>query len=214
MSPFPLIHFVAIALIVLVNAFFASVEFALVSVRRTWLQQKAAQGDSRAEAALKLIGDLNSVVSGTQVGITMTSLALGWVGEITVARLLQPWMPSLEAGGALALHAAATTIAFLGLTFVHVVLGELVPKQVDLARAERLALLVAWPMKVFLEIAHVPQVLLHAASFSLAQPLRARAAGRKLHTYTAEELKLLVTASYREGALPEYQQEMIHSVID
>ena len=214
MPAFPFFHLLAIALIVAVNAFFATVEFALVSVRRTWLQQRASRGDTRAQVALQLIGDLNSVVSGTQVGITMTSLALGWVGEITVARLLQPWMPSLEAGGALALHAAATTIAFLGLTFVHVVLGELVPKQVALARAERLSLLVAWPMKVFLKIAHVPQVLLHAASFALAQHLGARAAGEKLHTYTAEELKLLVTASYREGALPEYQQEMIHSVID
>src|SRR3972149_6060880 len=107
MSPFPLIHFVAIALIVLVNAFFASVEFALVSVRRTWLQQKAAQGDSRAEAALKLIGDLNSVVSGTQVGITMTSLALGWVGELAVARMLQPFLSAAGTTSALVLHSIA-----------------------------------------------------------------------------------------------------------
>src|SRR3972149_12139392 len=109
MSPFPLIHFVAIALIVLVNAFFASVEFALVSVRRTWLQQKAAQGDSRAEAALKLIANLNGVVSGTQVGITMTSLALGWVGEITLASLLQPILSFLPVESAMGVHGTALT---------------------------------------------------------------------------------------------------------
>jgi CBS domain containing-hemolysin-like protein len=214
MPAFPFFHLLAIALIVAANAFFATVEFALVSARRTWLQQRASRGDTRAQVALQLIADLNSVVSGTQVGITMSSLALGWVGEITVARLLQPLMPPLEAGGTLALHAAATTIAFLSLTFVHVVFGELVPKQVALARAERLSLLVAWPMKVFLKIAGVPQAFFHTASFALAQHLGARAAGRKLHTYTGEELKLLVTTSFREGALPEYEQEMIHNVID
>jgi CBS domain containing-hemolysin-like protein len=143
----------------------------------------------------------------------MTSLALGWVGEITVARMLEPAMQSLGGNAALVVHTAATAIAFLGLTFVHVVLGELVPKQVALARAERLALLVAWPMSVFLKLARAPQRLLHAAAFALAQHLGASGTGRP-HTYTGEELKLLVTASYREGALPEYQQEMIHSVID
>jgi CBS domain containing-hemolysin-like protein len=214
MPAFPFFNFLAIALIVSANAFFATVEFALVSARRTWLQQKAAQGDSRAAVALQLIGNLNSVVSGTQVGITMTSLALGWVGEITVARLLEPAMGVLPAGGGLVLHTVAVTLAFLGLTFVHVVLGELVPKQVALGRAERLSLLLAWPMYVFLRIVRAPQEFLYACSYSLARHLGASASGEKAHTYTGEELKLLVTASYRSGALPAYQQGMIHSVID
>ena len=90
MPPFPFFLLLIIGLIILANAFFATVEFALVSARRTWLQQKAAQGDSRAETALHLISNMNKVVSGTQVGITMTSLALGWVGELTLARVLTP----------------------------------------------------------------------------------------------------------------------------
>jgi len=214
MPAIPFFHFLAIALIVLANAFFASVEFALVSVRRTWLQQKAAQGDSRAEAALQLIGDLNSVVSGTQVGITMTSLALGWVGELALARMLEPVLSAAGTTSTLVLHSIATTAAFLGLTFLHVVLGELVPKQVALGRAERLSLLVAWPMILFLKVARGPQKLLHSWSFYLAQHLGARAADSPAYTYTTEELKMLVTGSYRSGALPEYQQEMIHNVID
>ncbi|MBI3933490.1 MAG: HlyC/CorC family transporter [Acidobacteria bacterium] len=214
MPAFPLIHILAIGLIILVNGFFATVEFALVSARRTWLQQKAAQGDSRAEAALQLIGNLNAVVSGTQVGITITSLALGWVGEITVARLLESIGGSTQSGNLLLIHTAATTVAFLGLTFLHVVLGELVPKQVALARAERVSLLVAWPMKVFLRIVQAPQALLHASAYSLAQHLGARHGAGRAHTYTGEELKLLVTASFRGGTLPAYQQDMIHSVID
>ena len=156
MPAFPIFHFLAIALIILANGFFATVEFALVSARRTWLQQKAAQGNSSAETALHLIGNLNSVVSGTQVGITMTSLALGWVGEITVARLLEPALGYLEADSALMVHSIATAVAFLGLTFLHVVLGELVPKQVGLGRAERLALLTAWPMRSTARSTDVP----------------------------------------------------------
>src|SRR3972149_799574 len=109
MPPYPLFRVLLIGLLVLANAFFAVVEFALVSVRRTWLQQKAAQGDSRAETALKLIGNLNSVVSGTQVGITMTSLALGWVGEITLASLLQPILSFLPVESAMGVHGTALT---------------------------------------------------------------------------------------------------------
>jgi CBS domain containing-hemolysin-like protein len=214
MPAFPIIHILAIGLILLANAFFAAVEFALVSARRTWLQQRAAQGDSRAEVALQLIGNLNAVVSGTQVGITVTSLALGWVGEITVARLLESLIGTAEAGNLLLIHALASAIAFLGLTFVHVVLGELVPKQVALAKAERVSLLVAWPMKVFLKLVKAPQRLLHASAFSLARHLGARHGASRAHTYTGEELKLLVTASHRGGALPGYQQEMIHRVLD
>lgn len=81
MVAFPLFPIIIIGLLVMANAFFATAEFALVSVRRTWLQQKAAQGDAAAEVALRLVNDLNAVVSGTQIGITMTSLGLGWVGK-------------------------------------------------------------------------------------------------------------------------------------
>jgi putative hemolysin len=214
MPALPFFHLLAILLIIVINAFFASVEFALVSVRRTWLQQRASQGDSRADAALKLIADLNSVVSGTQLGITMTSLALGWVGELALARMLEPIVSSAGTTSALVLHSIATTLAFLGLTFVHVVLGELVPKQVALGRAERLSLLLAWPMTLFLRVAQRPQKLLHSWSFFMARRLGAQPSDSHGHAYSAEELKMLVTGSYRSGALPEYQQEMIHNVID
>ena len=214
MPPFPLFRILLIGVLVVANAFFAIVEFALVSVRRTWLQQKAAEGDSRAEAALRLIGDLNTVVSGTQLGITMTSLGLGWVGEITLAGLLEPALGLASVGGVVVVHSVALALAFLIITFLHIVLGELVPKQVALGRAERLSLLVAWPMTLFLKVVRRPLLVLHFCSFYLATRLGARPAGAAAHAYTAEELKMLVTGSYRSGALPEYQQEMIHNVID
>jgi CBS domain containing-hemolysin-like protein len=98
--------------------------------------------------------------------------------------------------------------------FLHVVLGELIPKQVALARAERLSLLLAWPMNVFLKLVRIPQAILHACAYSLARHMGASHAAFGSHAYTGEELKLLVTASYQRGALPASQQEMIHSVID
>ncbi|MBI4443673.1 MAG: HlyC/CorC family transporter [Acidobacteria bacterium] len=214
MPALPLIQVLLIGLLVLTNAFFATVEFALVSVRRTWLQHRAAQGDRRAEAALRLVQDLNSVVSGTQLGITMTSLGLGWVGEVTLSRMLEPVLGKAELGSALVLHSEALTLAFVLLTFLHVVLGELVPKQVALGRAERLSLVVAWPMTLFLKAVRRPLRVLHAASFFLARHLGAHASGKGPQTFSAEELKMLVTASFGSGALPAYQQEAIHNVLD
>ena len=198
----------------MLNGFLATAEFALVSVRRTWLQQRAGQEDARAEAALKLINDLNGVISGTQLGITMTSLGLGWVGENTIAGLIQPLIAWPGRGGLVVVHSIALALAFLSITFLHLMLGELVPKQVALGRAEHLSLIVAWPMTFFLKIVRRPLSILYAASFALARRLGARAAGHSSQTYTTEELKLLVTASYGSGALPGYQQEMIHKLID
>src|SRR5258707_9642817 len=98
MVALPLIRILIIGLLIIANAFFAAAEFALVSVRRTWLQHKAAQGNLRAEAALMLVSNLNGVVSGTQLAITMISLALGWVGENTIAELIQPVLTSIGKG--------------------------------------------------------------------------------------------------------------------
>ena len=214
MVAFPLFPILIIGLLVLVNGFFSTAEFALVSVRRTWLQQRAAQGDLRAEAALNLVNNLNGVVSGTQLAVTMISLALGWVGENTIAGLIQPELALIGSGSPVVIHGLALSLAFLCITLVHLVLGELVPKQVALGRAERLSLVVAQPMTLFLKIVRKPLAILYAGSYSLARHLGARAPGHHVQTYTAEELKLLATATYRSGDLPAYQQEMIHNIID
>ncbi len=214
MPAFPFLRVLTIVLLVLANAFFVAVEFALVSVRRTRLQQRASQGSARAEAALKLIGNLNSVLSGTQLGITLASLALGWIGEITLAAMIQPALAWLHVDSPVLTHSLALALAFLMITFLHVVLGELVPKQVALERAERLSLVVAWPMTFFMKFVRGPLAVLDACSFFLARHLGATAGGPQSHSYTGEELKMLVTASYRSGALPAYQQDMIHNIID
>lgn len=214
MPALPLLHILIVVFLVLANAFFVAVEFALVSVRRTRLQQLASQGNSRAEAALKLVGNLNSVLSGTQLGITLASLALGWIGEITFAQLIQPALAWVHADNLVSTHTVALILAFLMITFLHVVLGELVPKQVALEKAERLSLMIAWPMTFFMKLVRWPLVVLDACSFYLARHLGATAQGPQSYSYTGEELKMLVTASHRSGALPAYQREMIHNILD
>ena len=214
MLAFPLIPFLIIGLLVMANAFLATAEFALVSVRRTWLQQKADAGDRSAEAALKLSGDLNSVISGTQLGITMMSLALGWVGEDTIAGVIEQAIDAGSRFSQVLIHGFSLTVAFVFVTFIHLVLGELVPKQVALGRAESMSLVVAWPMTVFLKIVRAPMRLLHSFSFAIACKLGARAGGRSTGVATAEELKLLVASSTATGGIPATQQEMIHRIID
>ncbi|MGH9562099.1 MAG: CNNM domain-containing protein, partial [Terracidiphilus sp.] len=134
-----------------VNAFFSATEFSLVAVRVSRVRQLIEQGDPRAKIVEQLLGDIGRVVSGVQVGITIASLLLGYVGEVTLSQLLDPLVQSIrQPWAALAAHTAALIIAFGFLTFLQVVLGELVPKSLSLARAERVALMVARPFHWFL----------------------------------------------------------------
>src|SRR5207245_3796968 len=131
------IKLVAVLFFVAANAFFVGSEFALVSVRRTRLEARAAAGSRRARAALRLIGDPTLFISATQLGITIASLALGWIGEPAVAALLQPVASRIAAQGraGYVAHLLAIIIAFAAITFLHIVLGELMPKMVALERA-------------------------------------------------------------------------------
>ena len=146
-----LVRLIGVFVLVALNGFFAAVEFSLVAVRMSRVRQLVAKGNARAKVVEDLLGDLHRVVSGVQVGITVTSLAIGALGEATLAKLVQQVMPvegSLQT--LLLVHAGALAIAFLFLSAIHVVFGELVPKTVSLARAERVALMVARPVQWFL----------------------------------------------------------------
>src|SRR3984957_16580846 len=145
------LHLFAVLFLVGMNAFFAAAEFSLVAVRSSRVRQLVERGDSRAKIVEQLIGDLGRVVSGVQVGITLASLSLGYLGEVTLASILTPLVNTIAHRwlGLLA-HAAALVVAFGLLTVLQVILGELVPKSLSLARAERVALLIARPFHWFL----------------------------------------------------------------
>src|SRR6266576_3408176 len=144
----------AVLFFVVANGFFVGAEFSLVSVRRTRLETRAAAVIARAQAALRLINDTTFFISATQLGITIASLALGWIGEPTVATLLEPIAAAIEPPGRAAYiaHVLAIVIAFAAITFLHIVLGELMPKMFALERAEGLALLFARPLELFAKV--------------------------------------------------------------
>src|SRR6202008_3045123 len=146
-----LLRVFVILLLVAANAFFAAAEFALVSVRETRILQMIEAHRAGARIVLKLHQQLPRVVNGVQLGVTVTSLALGWLGEPVLARLVEDWIGHIPHSIYYA-HAIAVAIAFALITTLHVTLGELVPKSLALHRAERVALAVAAPMDFFLTI--------------------------------------------------------------
>src|SRR6202142_132626 len=207
-----LLRVFVILLLVAANAFFAAAEFALVSVRETRILQLIEARRAGARIVLKLHQQLPRVVNGVQLGITVASLTLGWLGEPVLARLFDTWIGSVP-HAAIYAHAIAVGAAFLMITSLHVIMGELVPKSLALQRAERVALAVAAPMDVFLTVTGPLTIgMSRAAGFVL------RAFGtreiRHGSVHSADELKLIVTAARTSGQLSSEQEEMLLNALE
>jgi putative hemolysin len=214
MTAFVLLRILLILLLVAANAFFAAAEFALVSVRDTRIQQLIESGRIGARIVQRLHQHLDEVVNGVQLGITMVSLTLGWIGEPMVARGVQSLhfvhqLPHLE----IYAHSIAIVIAFSLITYMHVILGELVPKTLALQRAEHIALAVAAPMEAFLAITS-PVLFVMRRSGGLVLRLFGAQQTRRGAVHSPDELKLIVTASRQFGQIPEFQEAMIHNAIE
>src|ERR1700704_2816957 len=147
------LRLISLVIIVAVNGFFAAAEVSLVSVRRSRLTQLAEEGSIPAKAALQLLGNPEGLLSVTQFGVTLASLGLGWAGEDSIYQLILSMLgPLVTETSKVYLHPASFTVAFLIMSFAHVVIGEVVPKNLALERADRLALLVAPVLLVFQRI--------------------------------------------------------------
>jgi len=201
--------------LVAVNGFFAAVEFSLVAVRHSRVRQLVDQGRVRAKIVLDLIGKLDRVVSGVQVGITLTSLGLGALGESTLASILNPLVANIPGWHTVALvHGVSLAVAFLFLTTLHVVLGELVPKSMSLQRAERVALLVAPPFQWYLEVFRPAIDLLDGASRWILSGLGF--SGRASHTqvHSAEELQIQIQQARERGLVGAEEEKFILNAIE
>jgi magnesium and cobalt exporter, CNNM family len=208
------LRLLAIFALVVVNGFFAATEFSLVAVRLSRVRQLVAKGSTRAKVVERLAGQLDRVVSGVQVGITLTSLGLGALGEVTLAALLRPmlvWLPGRPA--VVVLHAISLALAFALLTMLHVVLGELVPKSLSLQRAERVALLVALPFDWYLRTFRWAIDFLDGSSRVVLRMLGSRT--RQSHTlvHSAEELEIQVQQARERGLLSQSEEKFIVSAI-
>lgn len=207
-----LLRVFVVLLLVAANAFFVAAEFALVGIRGTRIQQLIEQGRIGARTVLKLHNQLDNVLNAVQFGITLASLALGWIGEPAIAHMLEPVLGRSFLGQAAA-HTVAIVIAFTIITYMHVILGEVVPKSLALQRAERVALAVSGPMDFFMTVAKpFLQVMRSSANVVLkAFGIQNVAEG---HPHSPEELKMIVAGAHRLGLMPEYQEEVVLRALD
>jgi putative hemolysin len=212
MIAYVLLRVFLLLLLVAANAFFAAAEFSLVSVRDTRIQQLIDARRIGARIVQKLHRNLDEVVNGVQLGVTIVSLTLGWVGEPLLAQMMLGPVQDLPHASVYA-HSIAIVVSFVLITFLHVILGELVPKSLALQRAEQVALAVAAPMDVFLTLT---RPLLFVMSRSAGWVLRIFGSRRIRQgpVHSPDELKLIVTASRQFGEIPPFQEEMIHKALE
>lgn len=206
---------VSILLLVGANAFFVAAEFGLVAVRRSRIQELVDQGSKRAVAALKAVVDINLMLSGCQLGITFASLGLGAIGEPALAHLFEGLFgflpPPLDV---LATHGAAVTAAFAIITFLHVVLGELVPKNLSIALPEATALWVATPMRAFAFVFR-PLIWLFNETANLTLRLVGITARSEISgIHSPEELAIIIEESRRGGTLHSGQSRMLTRTLE
>jgi CBS domain containing-hemolysin-like protein len=206
------LYIVIVFALVFANGFFVASEFALVGVRRSRILTLARGGSRRAKLLLGLVDNLNAYISATQLGITMASLALGWIGEPVFAHLLKE--PLKGYVSETALHTISFAIAFTAITFLHIVLGELAPKTLALERAERVALAIAFPMHLFYQLFSWPIRLLDWAGTRTVRLFGLHPSGRHASVYTEEELRHLIEVSRQGGQVEEEEQRLINRVFD
>ena len=209
---FTVFYILLVLLLVLANGFFVAAEFALVGVRRSRVETLAATGNLRAQRLLGLLGNLNAYISATQLGITMSSLGLGWIGEPVFAHILEAPLKGVVSD--VTLHTLSFAIAFSFITFLHIVLGELAPKTLALERAESVALLVSWPLQAFYKLFHWPIRLLDWSGTRVVRLFGLHPSGEHGSVYTENELRRLVDISRQSGYLEIEEQQLIHKVFD
>jgi putative hemolysin len=212
MSEFLLFHLVGIVILILANGFFVAAEFALVSVRETRIEQLIAERRPGARIVRRLQENLGDFLPGVQLGVTLCSLALGWIGEPAIAGLFEGAMGPLPHARLYA-HLAAVPLAFALITYFHVLLGELVPKALALRRADQIAVAVSGPMEVFLHLTRPIVRLMNRSAALVLRLFRAQLTNEGA-VHSPEELKLMATAARRMGMLPEYQEALIHRAVE
>jgi len=205
----------AVLALVFANGFFVAAEFAIVTVRKTRIDQLIAEGHTRARAVRRAISDPDSYIAATQLGITMASLGLGWIGEPALADLVRPGITFLPTRIAEATaHSISVAIAFAIVTALHITLGELAPKTIALERSEATALLVVKPTELFMRGFWPFIRLLNGMGRAVVRGIGLRGSGGHAMVHSEEELKMLVTASQEAGVLEEEEEQMLHRVFD
>jgi putative hemolysin len=203
-----------IAFIIALNAFFAGSEVALLSTRRSRLRQLAEGGNVGAQAAMSLLENPNRLLSVVQVGVTLASLGLGWAGEETIFNILYSWLsPLITPATTNILHGIAFALSFVVMSYAHVVLGEVVPKNLGIEKADKLAVIVSPALLVFYRVSE-PFVALIEKSASFFSRMLGLSGKEHGGGHSAEELRYIIRSSGGEGQLQTFEQEVLQRVLD
>jgi len=200
--------------LVLLNAFFVATEFAIVKVRHSRIQELVDGGLKRATAVRVVLSDLNAYLSACQLGITLASLGLGWVGEPAFARLFEPLFPGGGPGRSLAVHSAALTAAFLLITVLHVVVGEQAPKILALERPEAVALFVSWPIRIFYTALYPLIAVLNRAAGIIVRALGLTPPPADSDAHSEEELRIVLAGSHAAGEISATHARLLENALD
>jgi CBS domain containing-hemolysin-like protein len=198
------LELLAVAALILLNAYFVAAEYGLVTARKTRIQELEQQGKRRARTVLRIVADPPRFIAAMQLGVTATSLAIGALGEQALARVFDPILASV----------VAFALAFLIITFLHVVVGELVPKGVALGHSETTALAVSAPVRGFFILFKPLIWVLQRSSEVILRALGLEPPGGEVDVYSEAELKMLLSRSREEGELEKEEQEMLYKVFD
>lgn len=214
-SPPILLGLIAVVVLVLANAFFVAAEFALVGARRTRLDEMARAGDRKARLARRAVQSLDRYISATQLGITLASLGLGWIGEPALAGLIEggfAWLPRPFAS--ILTHGVASAIAFIIITILHIILGELVPKAVALIYPEKVSSWVTAPLMGFAWIMAGPIAVLNGTANRLLALLGIDPPGENERLHSPEEIRMLVEQSTEGGSLLKQDARLLEGVFE
>ena len=209
-----LINLSLVLFLVFANAFFVVSEFSIVKIRRTKLEELAHSGSRRAKIALKINDHLNTYLSAIQLGITIASLGLGWIGEPAVSKLLEKVVAGFFADNPVLLHSVSFGIAFSFITLLHVVLGELVPKSLAIQATERYVLAVAPALYTFNRIFSPFIWVFDHLSIWILHLMGTKQATETEETHSEEEIKIIIDASQKGGIIDETEGEIIQNAID
>src|SRR6185295_12380988 len=194
----------AVGALILLNAFFVAAEYALVTVRRTRMHELAHEGNKRARLVLRITGQPPRFIAAMQLGVTLTSLGIGAVGEPVLEEILDPVMATV----------VAVLLGFFVITYLHVVVGELLPKGISLGESERVALLVASPVRLFFVVFPPVIWLVQKSTEILLHRIGLEPPGADIEVYSEPELKMLVSSATEHGELEAGEQEMLYKVFD
>lgn len=208
-----LIDIIIVFLLVFMNGFFVAAEFAVVKVRKSRIETLVIEGNTNAKHTLKVVNDLNSYLSGCQLGITLASLGLGWVGEPALSNILSPFFNMFNLSEVTA-HSISFILAFSIITGLHIVLGELVPKSLAIITAEKIAMYTALPLIMFYNLTYPIMWLFNHTTNFILKIFGFSQMDEHDEAHTDEEIKLLVEESYKHGLIDKTELTFVDNIFD